>query len=151
MTIDQLAVLLVRCGLVVLFLPFSALDKIFNFTGAVGQAGETFSWRPLAAAAIVAGLGIEIFMSLGIVLGIADRLCALVMGGYCAVTAVLWKRFWAQGDFWAGPASKGRGLFWDFLKNLSLGAGFLLITIGPAGNGLNHLLQHPFESTYPYG
>ena len=151
MTIDQLAVLLVRCGLVVLFLPFSALDKIFNFTGAVGQAGETFAWRPLAIAAIVAGLGIEIFMSLGIVLGIADRLCALVMGGYCAVTAVLWKRFWAQGDFWAGPASKGRGLFWDFLKNLSLGAGFLLITVGPAGNGLNHLLQHPFESTYPYG
>ena len=151
MTIDQLAVLLVRCGLVVLFLPFSALDKIFNFTGAVGQAGETFAWRPLAIAAIVAGLGIEIFMSLGIILGIADRLCALVMGGYCAATALLWKRFWAQGDFWAGPASKGRGLFWDFLKNLSLGAGFLLITVGPAGNGLNHLLQHPFESTYPYG
>jgi len=151
MTIDQLAVLLVRCGLVVLFLPFSALDKIFNFTGAVGQAGETFAWRPLAIAAIVAGLGIEIFMSLGIILGIADRLCALVMGGYCAITALLWKRFWAQGDFWAGPASKGRGLFWDFLKNLSLGAGFLLITVGPAGNGLNHLLQHPFESTYPYG
>jgi putative oxidoreductase len=151
MSIDQLVVLLVRCGLVMLFLPFSALDKVFNFSGAVGQASETFSFRPLAVAAIAAGLGIEIFMSLGIVLGIADRLCAFVMAGYCAMTALLWKRFWAQGDFWSGPASRGRGLFWDFLKNLSLGAGFLLITIGPTGAGLNHLLHSPFESTYPYG
>ena len=151
MSLDQLAVLLVRCGLVVLFLPFSALDKIFNFSGAVGQASETFSFRPLAVAAIAAGLGIEIVMSLGIILGIADRLCAFMMAGYCAVTALLWKRFWAQGDFWAGPASKGRGLFWDFLKNLSLGAGFLLITIGPTGGGLSHLVHSPFQSTYPYG
>ena len=56
------------------------------------------------------------------------------MGGYCAVTAILWKRFWAQGDFWSG--GKGRALFWDFLKNLSLGAGFLLIAIQPNGHGL---------------
>ena len=69
MSADQIVVLLVRCGLVLLFLPFSALDKIFNFSGAVGQASETFSARPLAIAAIVAGLGIEIVMSLGIVLG----------------------------------------------------------------------------------
>jgi putative oxidoreductase len=151
MSLDQLVVLLVRCGLVVLFLPFSALDKIFNFSGAVGQASETFAFRPLAVAAIAAGLGIEIFMSLGIILGIADRLCAFVMAGYCAITALLWKRFWAQGDFWAGPASKGRGLFWDFLKNLSLGAGFLLITVGPTGGGLSHLVHSPFQSTYPYG
>jgi putative oxidoreductase len=151
MSADQIVVLLVRCGLVLLFLPFSALDKIFNFSGAVGQASETFSARPLAVAAIVAGLGIEIFMSLGIILGIADRLCAFVMAGYCALTALLWKRFWATGDFWAGPASRGRGLFWDFLKNLSLGAGFLLITVGPTGSGLNHLLHDPFGSTYPYG
>ncbi len=151
MSADQIVVLLVRCGLVLLFLPFSALDKIFNFSGAVGQASETFSARPLAIAAIVAGLGIEIVMSLGIILGIADRLCALVMAGYCALTALLWKRFWATGDFWTGPASRGRGLFWDFLKNLSLGAGFLLITVGPTGSGLNHLLHDPFGSTYPYG
>jgi putative oxidoreductase len=149
MSADAVVELLVRCGLVILFLPFSALDKIFNFSGAVGQARETFSWRPLAVLAIFAGLGIEIFMSLGIVLGIADRLCALIMAGYCAITAILWKRFWAQGDFW-NPAGTGRGLFWDFLKNLSLGAGFLLITVGPAGDGLNHLLHHPFASTHPY-
>ena len=151
MSIGFVVALAVRYLLCVLFLPFSALDKIFNFSGAVGQASESFSFRPLAVAAILAGLGIEIFMSLGIILGIADRLCAFVMAGYCAVTALLWKRFWATGDFWAGPTSKGRGLFWDFLKNLSLGAGFLLITIGPTGGGLSHLVHSPFQSTYPYG
>ena len=56
--------------------------------------------------------------------GIADRACALVIAGYCVVTAILYKQFWTQGDFWTDPDGKGRGLFCDFLKNLSLGAGF---------------------------
>ena len=124
--------------------------KVLNFTGAVGQASETFSWRPLAVLAILCGLGIEIGMSLGIVTGTADRLCALVMAGYCAVTAILWKRFWAPGDFWSNPGGKGRGLFWDFLKNLSLGAGFLLVTIGTDGSGLHPFLAHPLASSQPY-
>ena len=33
-------VLATRCLLVVLFLPFSALDKIFNFRQAVGQCAQ---------------------------------------------------------------------------------------------------------------
>ena len=81
MSLDQLVVLLVRCGLVVLFLPFSALDKVFNFSGAVGQASETFSFRPLAGAASAAGLGIEIFMSLGIILGLVVIVAAFGLTG----------------------------------------------------------------------
>jgi putative oxidoreductase len=144
------AALIVRCGLVLLFLPFSALDKVLNFHGAVAQASETFSWRPLATVAILCGLGIEVFMSIGIVTGTADRACALVMAGYCGVTAILWKRFWAQGDFWSDPGGRGRTLFWDFLKNLSLGAGFLLLTVGTDGSGLAVLLAHPLASSHPY-
>ena len=148
MSLDQAAVLLVRIGLCILFLPFSALDKLLNFKGAVKQAGETFAWRPLAVLAIGVGLCVEVFASLGVVTGVADRLAAFVLGGYCAVTALLWKRFWAPGDFWAG--GKGRDLFWDFLKNLSLGAGFLLITLEPHGAGLHALLAAPLGSTHPY-
>ena len=66
------------------------------------------------------------------------------------MTALLYKRFWAQGDFWADPGGKGRGLFWDFLKNLSLGAGFLLIVVGTDGSGLAPFLAHPFASSHPY-
>ena len=108
-----------------LFLPFSALDKILGFNHAVAQAQSVFKPRPIAIALILAGLFVEIVCTLGVVTGIADRACAFVIAGYCAVTAVLFKQFWAQGDFWANPDGKGRTLFWDFLKNLSLGAGFL--------------------------
>jgi len=142
--------LVVRYGLVMLFLPFSALDKIIGFEGAVKQAQEVFRSRRVAALVLIVGLAIEIFMSLGVVTGVADRACALVIAGYCAATAVLFKRFWAQGDFWAAGESKGRALFWDFLKNLSLGAGFLLILTGTNGSGLRPFLAHPLASSHPY-
>jgi putative oxidoreductase len=142
--------LIVRYGLVMLFLPFSALDKIVGFDGAVKQAQEVFKPRMLAIAVLLCGLGIEIVMSLGVVSGFADRMAALIMAAYCAATAILYKRFWAQGDFWAAGDSKGRGLFWDFLKNFSLGAGFLLIVIGTDGSGLRPFLAHPLASSHPY-
>jgi putative oxidoreductase len=150
MSVAAIVTLIVRYGLVMLFLPFSALDKIINFKGAVAQAQEVFKPRALATVVLMCGLGIEVIMSLGVVTGFADRLAALVIAGYCALTAVLYKRFWAQGDFWASGDSKGRTLFWDFVKNLSLGAGFLLIVIGIDGSGLWPFLAHPLASSHPY-
>jgi len=145
-----LIALIVRCGLVLLFLPFSAMDKVFNFAGAVGQAQQVFKPRWLAAIVLMTGLAIEIFCSLGIISGVADRAAAFVMAGYCVMTAVLYKPFWAQGDFWSAADGKGRGLFWDFLKNLSLGAGFLLIVVGPDGRGLVPFVSAPLASSHPY-
>ena len=113
-----------RCMLVALFLPFSALDKVLNFKQAVGQASQAAANRGLATALIVAGLCIEIVMSTAIVTGVADRLAALVLAGYCAVTAVLWKQFWKKPDFKLQGTSLGRDTFWDFLKNLALAGGF---------------------------
>ena len=150
MTGTDLVVLAVRGGLVVLFLPFSALDKLLGFRHAVAQARQVFKPRWLAIGVILIGLAIEVFLSLGVVTGIADRACALVMAGYCAATAVMFKQFWVPGDFFADPDGKARGLFWDFLKNMSLGAGFLLIVIGTNGSGLQPFLDHPFDSSHPY-
>jgi putative oxidoreductase len=150
MTTTTIVALLVRYGLVMLFFPFSALDKILNFDGAVKQAQEVFTPRPLATAVLMCGLAIEVFMSLGVVTGIADRLAALVLAIYCAATAVLFKRFWQPGDFWADGQGQGRTLFWDFLKNLSLGAGFLLIVVGVDGSGLQPFLANPLASSHPY-
>lgn len=150
MTAAAIAAVTVRYGLVMLFFPFSALDKLLGFKGAVDQCQQVFKPRLLASFVLLCGLGIEIFMSLGIVAGIADRACALVMAGYCAATAILYKRFWVPGDFWAGPGSRGRGLFWDFLKNLSLGAGFLLLVVGTDGSGLAPFLSSPLVSSDPY-
>ena len=140
----------VRYLLVMLFFPFSALDKILNFRGAVGQAREIAPSEGVATLLILAGLFVEIVMPLGILTGTADRLAALVMAGYCMVTAVLWKRFWKPGDFWQAGDSRARGLFWDFLKNFSLAGGFLLLTIGTDAGGVAAFLADPFGSSHPY-
>ena len=138
----------VRLLLVLLFLPFSALDKILNFKGAVGQAREAVHATAPATALILAGLCVEIGMSLGILTGTADRAAALVLAGYCGVTALLWKQFWVPGDFWSGGT--GRGLFWDFLKNVALAGGFLLITFGTGAGTVQDFFADPLASSHPY-
>ena len=150
MTISVGVALAVRYLLCVLFLPFSALDKLLNFKGAVAQAQQMVPNPAAATALILTGLAVEILMPLCILTGVADRAAAFVMAGYCGVTALLWKQFWAMGDFWAGGDSKGRGLFWDFLKNFSLAGGFLLVTFGTASMSVPQFLHHPFASSHPY-
>jgi putative oxidoreductase len=140
----------IRIGLIILFLPFSALDKALNFRGAVGQAREAVSNTTVATGLIVVGLFVEVFMSLGVVTGIADRACAFVLAGYCGVTALLWKQFWKPGDFWSSNNGQGRTLFWDFLKNFALGAGFLLITFGTDAASVGRFVAHPLSSSHPY-
>ncbi len=142
--------LAVRFLLVVLFFPFSALDKIINFKGAVGQAQEMFSSKPFATGMILTGLAVEILMPLGILTGTADRMAAFVLAGYCGVTALLWKQWWQPGDFWRPGDSKARALFWDFLKNFSLAGGFLLLAFGLHAGDPQAFLSDPFGSSHPY-
>src|SRR6202046_3386680 len=122
----------IRRGILLLFLPFSALDKILNFRGAVAQAREAAPNTAVATALILTGLFVEVFMSLGVITGIADRACAFVLAGYCGVTALLWKQFWKPGDFWSSNTGQGRMLFWDFLKNFALASGFYSSPSAPA-------------------
>lgn len=150
MTSTNILILVVRYGLVVLFFPASALDKIFNFSGARKQASEVFKARWLSAAVILAGVFVEIVMPLGVLTGVADRLAALIMAVYCVATAVLFKQFWEPGDFWRAGDSKARDLFWDFLKNFSLASGFLLITVGLDGHAWRLFVADPFASSLPY-
>ena len=112
------------------------------------QAGERAPSVGLARALILAGLFVEIVMSLGVVTGVADRLAGVVLAGYCGTTALLWKQFWAPGDFWSG--GRGRELFWDFLKNFSLAAGFLLVAFGASAGSVEAFLAHPTASSHPY-
>ena len=142
---------LVRLLLILLFLPFSALDKVLNFRGAVAQAREAAPTDGAAKALILAGLAVEVFMSLGVVTGFADRACAFVLAGYCGMTALLWKQFWKPGDFWSSATGQGRTLFWDFLKNFALAGGFLLITFGTDAGSVGRFFADPFSSTHPYG
>jgi putative oxidoreductase len=139
-----------RALLIVLFLPFSALDKVLNFKAAVGQAEEATSSRVLATVLILAGFCVEVLMSLAILTGIADRMAALVLAGYCGVTALLWKQFWKAPDFRLQGTSRGRDTFWDFLKNLALAGGFLALAFGASSTGLQSFLAYPLASSHPY-
>lgn len=150
MTAAAGVVFAVRLMLVALFMPSSVIDKTFGFHHAVRQAQEVFKPRPLAVAAILVGLLVELGCSLGVLSGVADRACALVIAGFCMVTAILYKPFWAQGDFWSDPDGHGRSLFWDFMKNLSLAGAFLLIVVGTDGSGLTPFLHSPLASSQPY-
>ena len=150
MSLSIIMTLVLRYLLVMLFFPFSALDKTLNFAGAVRQAQEQVPVRAAASLLILIGLAVEILMPLGILTGIADRLAAFIMAGYCGVTALLWKQFWMPGDFWQRGQSRGRDLFWDFLKNFSLAGGFLLITFGTTAAGIGDFLAHPLLSSHPY-
>lgn len=140
----------VRLLLVLLFLPFSALDKILNFRHAVVQAEQAVSARALASLLVMGGVGIEIVMPLAILTGVGDRLAALVLAAYCIVTALLWKQFWKRPDIRLRGQSSGREMFWDFLKNLALAGGFLLLAIGTDRAGLELFVAHPFASSHPY-
>jgi putative oxidoreductase len=145
-----MAVLAVRLLAVALFLPFSAADKLLNFRGATSQCRTIFAPRALAVLVIMGGLGIEIFASLAIITGFADRLGAAVLAFYCAATGVLFKPFWRPGDFWSKPDGEARSLFWDFWKNLALGGALLLLAIGPDGSHWHDLVSDPLASTHPY-
>ena len=147
---NLLIAFVVRLALVALFLPFSALDKLLEFDGAVGQARESIPSKPLATLAIVVGLCVEVFMSLAILTGVCDRFGAFVLAGYCVVTALLWKPFWKPGDFWTKGPSQARSLFWDFWKNVAVAGGFLLITFGTTAGSVDRFFLHPFASTDPY-
>ena len=139
-----------RALLVLLFFPFSALDKVVNFQAAVAQAGGGSRSRTLPILLIAAGFCVELFMSLGVLSGACDRACAAVLGLYCVVTAVLWKQFWRLPDFRLIGPSAGRETFWDFLKNLAVAGGFFGLALGPNVATANDFLAAPFASHSPY-
>jgi putative oxidoreductase len=139
-----------RCLLVLLFFPFSALDKVLNFKQAQAQAAEAAPSRTIATLLILGGLAVEVFMSLAILAGVADRLAAFILAGYCVVTALLWKQFWKTADFRLQGESRGRETFWDFLKNLAVAGGFLMLAFGGDAAGVSRFLENPLASSHPY-
>jgi len=140
----------IRCLLILLFLPFSALDKLLNFRAAVGQAAQASASHGLAVLLILCGLAVEVLMSLAVLTGFHDRPAALVLAAYCIVTALLWKQFWRTPDFRLRGASAGRELFWDFLKNLALAGGFLVLAVGANVAEVHRFWHDPLGSTEPY-
>lgn len=119
-----LAALVSRLCLVVLF-PFSALDKVLHWNEALEQAnsGPLPGGPALLAAAIV----VESVTPVCIVTGRRDREAAAMLAAFCVATGVLYHPFWTYDDLGAKGHSKGRDEFWEFLKNLGLVGGLLMV------------------------
>ncbi|MEO7148904.1 MAG: DoxX family protein [Rhodanobacteraceae bacterium] len=138
---------LIRFFLVVLF-PFSALDKILDWNGAMRQAES--GALPSAPVLLVLGILIEFIAPVCILIGWHDRLAACVLAGFCVITALLYHNFWHYPDFWTRGDSKARAHFWDFLKNFGLVGGLLLITFGGTLTPIGATVKHPLSSTPVY-
>ena len=144
--IDDYAPLLLRICLVILF-PFSALDKVVNWSSAMKQAGD----GAFAPAMLVAAIVVETVAPLCIVTGWHDRLAAFVLAGFCAVTALLYHQFWRFPDFWRFREGEGLQHFWEFLKNFGLAGGLGLVMLAPRTLPVSEAVRHPFASTYVSG
>jgi putative oxidoreductase len=135
--------LLARICLVCMF-PFSGIDKILHWDGALKQASSSF--LPCAPCLLIMGMAIEFLTPICIVFAWHDHIAAFILAGYCAITAILFHNFWTYPDFWAKGESVGRNHFWDFTKNFCV-AGGLLALIGTASfHSLQTLINHPLAS-----
>ena len=141
------ASVIIRICLVVIF-PFSTLDKVFNWDGALKQANSGV--LPGGPVLLVAAMLVETVCSILIVAGVFDRAAAGLLAFYCVVTAILYHQFWACGDFFAKGESKGRTHFWDFLKNFGLAGGLGLVILGAPLVSVGYVATHPFSSTGTY-
>lgn len=117
--------LIARICLVIIF-PFSALDKIFNWTDALAQANSGI--LPGGPVLLVLAMSLEIAAPVCIVTGWQAGWAALLLAAYCVVTALLYHQFWAYPRFWR-PQSEGFPHVWDFLKNFGLVGGLLLVVL----------------------
>jgi putative oxidoreductase len=125
MTVTTAIDLIARICLVSMF-PFSAIDKIWHWNNALAQtAGAKL---PGAKAMLVLAILVEGITPFFIVSGVLDRPAAVLLAGFCAVTAVLYHPFWAGPDFFSPRGdSVAREHFWQFLKNFGLVGGLLLV------------------------
>ncbi|QNT69489.1 DoxX family protein [Defluviicoccus vanus] len=112
---------LARFCLILLF-PFSALDKIFDYSSAVAQANASGMPMPGWLLLLLGGC-LEVFGSLGILFDVYRRQFALLFCFYCIVTGVLFHNFW---DY-PFRSADWMDNFWPFLKNFGLVGGFLFI------------------------
>ncbi len=135
---------LTRVSMVCLFPP-SAADKIYNRRQAMQQAES----GPLPDPGLLLDLGIavETIAPLLIVAEKRDREAALVLAGFCAVTAAMYHQFWTYDDLTKRDVkSEGREHLWEFLKNFALAGGLMTITLEhrpPAAKPVPPVLRRP--------
>jgi putative oxidoreductase len=125
MTLTTAIWLIARICLVAMF-PFSAIDKVWHWKNSLAQTDS--AGLPGGGAMLVMAIAIEGITPFMIVLGVWDRPAAVLLAGFCAVTAFLYHPFWKGPDFFSPHEdSVAREHFWQFLKNFGLVGGLILV------------------------
>src|SRR5579875_1391255 len=106
--------------------PFSAIDKVWHWKNSLAQTDS--AGLPGGRVMLVAAILVEGLTPFLIVVGWFDRPAAVLLAGFCAVTAFLYHPFWKGPDFFSPrDDSVAREHFWQFLKNFGLVGGLLLV------------------------
>lgn len=124
--INDIAIVIAKICIVAIF-PFSTIDKIINWKSALKQANSSF--LPGGPILLILAMIVEIVTPICIVFNIYPGWAALVLAGYCAVTAILYHNFWSYPRFWAAD-SEGHSHIWDFFKNFAIVGGCIFIILG---------------------
>jgi putative oxidoreductase len=111
---------------IVAMFPFSAIDKIWHWKNSLAQTRS--GGMPGAPVLLVLAILVEGLTPICIVTGWLDRPAAVLLAGFCVVTAFLYHPFWTYHDFFsASDDGVAREHFWQFLKNFGLVGGLLLV------------------------
>jgi putative oxidoreductase len=121
---QQPAVLVGRVLLGLIFI-LSGFGKIAGFDGTVGYIAA----KGLPFPALVAALTIVVELGGGLALaaGLYARQAALVLAVFTLLTALIFH------NFWAAPAAEHMGQQINFLKNLAIAGGMLVLAAFGAG------------------
>lgn len=113
-----------RLLFVALFLP-AGLSKLFGFTGTVGYFDSL--GIPLASAAVVATIAIEVIGSVALLIGYKTRHAALALAGFTVLASLV------GHTFWDAPAEQAFVQQLMFFKNIAVVGGLLVLTSAGAG------------------
>lgn len=116
-------ILLARVLLMVLFL-VTGWQKLTNFSGTTAYMASTGA--PLPKLSTVVAIAMEFFGGIALVLGVWTRPLALLYAAFTLATAVMGHPFWRK----SGADREANKI--NFLKNLSIMGGLLLLAVtGP--------------------
>lgn len=154
-SLEVVTVFVLRAGLVALFMPFSVYYMIAHFRRARAHAATAGVGLSTATAMTFAAIALKAVASIGVLTGIADRLCTVMLAIFCLATAFLYKKFWTGGGLRFSVEDRNVPRFWEFMKNVSLAAGLVLIGFGADAETFRHavaeFIDAPFASSNPYG
>jgi putative oxidoreductase len=133
-TLQNTTVLAGRILLGLIFV-LSGFGKIAGFEGTVGYISSKDLPLPTLLAAL--SIAVEIGGGLALVVGFFTRQAALVLAGFTLLAALLFHAFWAV------PAAQAMGEQINFMKNLSIAGGMLVLAaFGPGSLSVGARIGH---------